>query len=89
MSVQDHAVFDFSSKVVDYRIIKTSTGDAGSLVVLCEEELVVIDLVTPKWPSYRKCSSFILREFQFRWLKIKGIHAALPISITLFSNHLK
>ena len=66
MSVQDHAVFDFSSKVVDYRIIKTSTGDAGSLVVLCEEELVVIDLVTPKWPSYRKRSSFILKEFQFR-----------------------
>ena len=59
MSVQDHAVFDFSSKVVDYRIIKTSTGDAGSLVVLCEEELVVIDLVTPKWPSYRKRSSFM------------------------------
>ena len=56
MSVQDHAVFDFSSKVVDYRIIKTPTGDAGSLVVLCEEELVVIDLVTPKWPSYRKGS---------------------------------
>ena len=53
MSVQDHAVFDFSSKVVDYRIIKTPTGDAGSLIVLCEEELVVIDLVTPKWPSYR------------------------------------
>lgn len=52
MSVQDHAVFDFSSKVVDYRIIKTSTSDAGSLVVLCEEELVVIDLITPKWPSY-------------------------------------
>lgn len=58
MSVQDHAVFDFSSKVVDYRIIQTSTGDAGSLVVLCEEELVVIDLVTPKWPSYRESSSF-------------------------------
>ena len=57
MSVQDHAVFDFSSKVVDYRIIQTSTGDAGSLVVLCEEELVVIDLVTPKWPSYRNRSS--------------------------------
>jgi hypothetical protein len=26
--------------------------DGGALVVLCEEELVVIDLISPKWPSY-------------------------------------
>ena len=27
--------------------------------------------------------------FQFRWLKIKGINAASPISLTLILNHLK
>ena len=30
-----------------------------------------------------------LGRFQFRWLKIKGALTAFPISITLFSNHLK
>ena len=30
-----------------------------------------------------------LDEFHFRWLKIKRIKAAFPISITLISNHLK
>ena len=30
-----------------------------------------------------------LEGFQFRWLLIKGIHAAFPIWGTLFSIHLK
>ena len=29
------------------------------------------------------------QSFQFRWLKIKGIHAAFPSLITLLSHHLK
>ena len=33
--------------------------------------------------------SCVLEGFQFRWFKIKGIPASFPISITLFSNHLK
>ena len=33
-------------------------------------------------------SAFHLR-FHFRWLKMKTIHAEFPISIMLFSNHLK
>ena len=28
-------------------------------------------------------------KFHFRWLKIKGFYVAIPITITLFSNHLK
>ena len=32
---------------------------------------------------------FFLDEFHFRWLKFKGVYAAFPISITLFSYHLK
>lgn len=30
-----------------------------------------------------------LERFRLRWFKIKGIDAAFPIAITLFSNHLK
>ena len=30
-----------------------------------------------------------LGEFHFRWLNIKGLSAALPISIMLFFRHLK
>ena len=30
-----------------------------------------------------------LERFNFRWLKIKGIHTAFPMSITLISHHLK
>ena len=34
-------------------------------------------------------SQYSLEEFQFRWLKIKGIHTTFPILIMLYSNHLK
>ena len=30
-----------------------------------------------------------LDQFDFRWLEVKGIYTAFPISITLFFNHLK
>ena len=33
--------------------------------------------------------SRILEVFYFRWLRIKGIYATFPITIALFSNHLK
>ena len=33
--------------------------------------------------------SLIQEGFHFRWLKIKGLFAAFPISLTLFSNHPK
>ena len=33
--------------------------------------------------------STLMTRFQFRWLNIKGIDAAFPFSIALFSNHLK
>ena len=45
--------FDFTSKIIDYILTKTKTGDAESLIVLCEEELVAIDLISPSWPIFR------------------------------------
>ncbi|XP_044309508.1 LLGL scribble cell polarity complex component 2 isoform X1 [Varanus komodoensis] len=48
--------FDFTSRVIDFFVIATADpfaefDDPSALVVLAEEELVVIDLVSPGWPS--------------------------------------
>ena len=45
--------FDFTSKIIDYILTKTKNDDAESLIVLCEEELVAIDLISPSWPVFR------------------------------------
>ena len=52
ISLSAHVVFDLTSRIIDYRVIKTSAGDASALVILCEEELIVIDLITPNWPVF-------------------------------------
>ena len=52
-------------------------------VLIAETKLLILS------ESYHKTHENDLEGFQFRWLRIKGIYAALPISITLFSNHLK
>nr|CAG4643000.1 EOG090X00I4 [Ilyocryptus agilis] len=50
---KNHVTFDLTSKVVDFCLIsETDTNTTEALVVLAEEELVVIDLVTPGWPSF-------------------------------------
>ena len=45
---QSHCAFDFSSKIIDFVL-----SSKLALLVLCEEEFVVIDLASPKWPSHR------------------------------------
>uniref|UniRef100_A0A672Z1E1 LLGL scribble cell polarity complex component 1 n=1 Tax=Sphaeramia orbicularis TaxID=375764 RepID=A0A672Z1E1_9TELE len=53
---KDHITLDFTSRVIDFFTIHSIEPDKGfddpsALVVLLEEELVVIDLQTPGWPS--------------------------------------
>ena len=52
ISLSAHVVFDLTSRVIDYRVIKSASGDASALIILCEEEIVAIDLVTPNWPNF-------------------------------------
>uniref|UniRef100_A0A672Z046 LLGL scribble cell polarity complex component 1 n=1 Tax=Sphaeramia orbicularis TaxID=375764 RepID=A0A672Z046_9TELE len=47
---KDHITLDFTSRVIDFFTIH-KFDDPSALVVLLEEELVVIDLQTPGWPS--------------------------------------
>ena len=50
---KQHVVFDLTSKVVDFCLIsETDTNITEALVVLAEEELIVVDLITPGWPSF-------------------------------------
>ena len=49
---------------------------------------------TCKWCAYpsskkERFQIVFFRSFRFRWLNIKGIDVAFPVSIMLFSNHLK
>ncbi|KAJ6660315.1 hypothetical protein lerEdw1_017738, partial [Lerista edwardsae] len=48
--------FDFTSRVIDFFVVAsadpfTEFDDPSAMVVLAEEELVVIDLKSPGWPS--------------------------------------
>ncbi|XP_035260615.1 LLGL scribble cell polarity complex component 2 isoform X1 [Anguilla anguilla] len=48
-----HVALDFTSRIIDFFIItdeKHRAGDPTALVVLVEEELVVVDLLTDGWP---------------------------------------
>ena len=49
---EQHSVFDLSSKVIDWVVTDHSvTGAPECLMVLSEEELVCVDLMTQGWPS--------------------------------------
>uniref|UniRef100_A0A8C5ECN9 Lethal giant larvae homologue 2 domain-containing protein n=1 Tax=Gouania willdenowi TaxID=441366 RepID=A0A8C5ECN9_GOUWI len=55
---KDHITLDFTSRVIDFFTVHSVEQEKGekfddpsALVVLLEEELVVIDLQTPGWPS--------------------------------------
>uniref|UniRef100_A0A8C5ED38 Lethal giant larvae homologue 2 domain-containing protein n=1 Tax=Gouania willdenowi TaxID=441366 RepID=A0A8C5ED38_GOUWI len=53
---KDHITLDFTSRVIDFFTVHSveqekEFDDPSALVVLLEEELVVIDLQTPGWPS--------------------------------------
>lgn len=48
-----HVALDFTSRIIDFFVITEgpqNTGNPSALVVLVEEELVVIDLLTEGWP---------------------------------------
>ena len=48
-----HITYDFTSKVIDFCLInELSTGQTEALVVLAEEELIVVDLISPGWPTF-------------------------------------
>uniref|UniRef100_A0A8C4DN84 LLGL scribble cell polarity complex component 1 n=1 Tax=Dicentrarchus labrax TaxID=13489 RepID=A0A8C4DN84_DICLA len=47
---KDHVTLDFTSRVIDFFTVH-KYDDPSALVVLLEEELVVIDLQTPGWPT--------------------------------------
>lgn len=50
---KNHVTFDTTSKVVDFCLIKEAeTGISEALVVLAEEELIVVDLISPGWPCH-------------------------------------
>uniref|UniRef100_A0A3Q3M8P6 LLGL scribble cell polarity complex component 1 n=1 Tax=Labrus bergylta TaxID=56723 RepID=A0A3Q3M8P6_9LABR len=53
---KEHVTLDFTSRVIDFFTVHNTEqenefDEPSALVVLLEEELVVIDLVTPGWPS--------------------------------------
>ena len=48
-----HVTFDLTSKVIDFCLIDDAESKAAeSLVVLAEEELIVVDLVSDRWPAH-------------------------------------
>ncbi|CAL1538236.1 unnamed protein product [Lymnaea stagnalis] len=62
MQGENHVVSDLTSRVVDFLIIckadekdaiETDRDDPHALVILAEEELVVLDLESESWPSFR------------------------------------
>jgi len=54
MQSDRHVVFDLSSKVVDFVTISSpESGAPDSLIILSEEELVAVDLVSSGWPVHQ------------------------------------
>uniref|UniRef100_A0A914YC50 Lethal giant larvae homologue 2 domain-containing protein n=1 Tax=Panagrolaimus superbus TaxID=310955 RepID=A0A914YC50_9BILA len=47
-NVTSHVAFDFDSPIVDFEYMI----DGSALFVLCEQELVVIDLIDPEWKPF-------------------------------------
>jgi len=48
-----HVTFDLTSKVMDFCLVhEADSKKTEALVVLAEEELIVIDLISPGWPSF-------------------------------------
>ena len=45
-------MFELSSKIIDFKVIESEDCEPDSLLVLSEEEIVVVDLVTEGWPEY-------------------------------------
>ncbi|KAL5019307.1 hypothetical protein ScPMuIL_005029 [Solemya velum] len=97
MQGSNHVVLDFTSKVVDFITVTRadeSEGESGeydephSVIVLVEEELVVIDLLSENWPAFRipymnslhcsaiTCSQHVSNVPNNLWDKIEDAGAA-------------
>ena len=47
-------MFELSSKIIDFIVTETETEcEPDSLIILSEEEIVLVDLITAGWPQYR------------------------------------
>lgn len=56
MNGDQHQVFDFTSKLVDYTMLCNNAegvDDPHTLVLLLEEEIVFVDLQTADWPAFQ------------------------------------
>ena len=75
--------------IVNQLCTDTTKGFSGSE----DEDFIIWDMPTENTVKVGnpRTTSFVsvLEPFQFRCLKIKGIDAAFPISLTLILNHLK
>ncbi|CAH8652347.1 unnamed protein product [Heterobilharzia americana] len=49
----EHVCFDLPSSLIDLIPIGPAGGPVQILILLCEEEMVAIDLITPGWPFMR------------------------------------
>uniref|UniRef100_A0A3B3TG38 LLGL scribble cell polarity complex component 2 n=1 Tax=Paramormyrops kingsleyae TaxID=1676925 RepID=A0A3B3TG38_9TELE len=50
ISGKTHVALDFTSRIIDFFVIQDWDRDPSALVVLAEEELVVVDLLSAGWP---------------------------------------
>uniref|UniRef100_A0A5K3FRB9 LLGL domain-containing protein n=1 Tax=Mesocestoides corti TaxID=53468 RepID=A0A5K3FRB9_MESCO len=48
----EHVCLDLSSPLVDVCPVGPAGGPAAGLLILCEEEMVAVDLLTPGWPLF-------------------------------------
>ena len=56
VSEEDHVVFELSSKIIDFIVTETETEtdrEPDCLIILSEEEVVFLDLVSAGWPQHR------------------------------------
>ncbi|CAD5112112.1 DgyrCDS1353 [Dimorphilus gyrociliatus] len=44
---------DLTSKVIDFELIYNTEGEPDTLIILAEEELVAVDLLSENWPEFR------------------------------------
>ena len=69
-------VFSLSSKIIDFIVTETETEcQPDSLIILSEEEIVLVDLLTPGWPQYRPPYLLSLHASAITCL---SLHSELP-----------
>ena len=69
-------MFSLSSKIIDFIVTETETEcQPDSLIILSEEEIVLVDLLTPGWPQYRPPYLLSLHASAITCL---SLHSELP-----------